>query len=66
MKNLLSYIKRLNWKAFSVALLTALLGAMGRTQDETIFERFLVWIIMGVPLSIIFLFIGIEEKNLKK
>ena len=63
MKNLLSYLKRLNWTAFSIALLTTLLGAMGRTQDNSIFESFLVWCIVGIPLSIIFLFIGVKSKN---
>lgn len=63
MKKIKNYIYRLNWTAFSIALLTTLLGAMGRTQDNSIFESFLVWCIIGVPLSIIFLFIGIETKN---
>ena len=63
MKKTLLYLKRLNWTAFSIALLTTLLGSMGRTQDNSIFESFLVWCIIGVPLSIIFLFIGIETKN---
>lgn len=63
MKKLLLYLKRLNWVAFSIALLTTLLGAVGRTQDESIFESFLVWVVIGVPLSTIFLFIGIESKN---
>ena len=63
MKKLLLYLKRLNWVAFSIALLTTLLGAVGRTQDESIFESFLVWVVIGAPLSTIFLFIGIESKN---
>lgn len=63
MKNLLSYLKRLNWLAFSITLLTTLLGAMGRTQDNSIFESFLIWGIIGVPLSTIFLFIGVKTKN---
>ena len=63
MRKTLLYLKRLNWTAFSIALLTTLLGAMGRTQDNSIFESFLVWCIVGIPLSIIFLFIGVESKN---
>lgn len=60
MKN---YLKRLNWFGFSIVLLTCGAGAAARTQDATLFQSFMVFLVMGLPLSTIFLFIGIEPKE---
>jgi len=60
MKN---YIKRLNW--FGFVLVLALTGAasFSRNQDSSLLVSFYVWMILGLPISLLFLFIGIEPKD---
>lgn len=62
MKN---YIKRLNWSGFFVMFFLMGAAAFSREQDPTLYHSFLVWILIGTPISLIFLFIGIEPKNRK-
>lgn len=59
MKN---YIKRLNW--FGFVLVFALTGAasFSRDQDPSLIVSFYVWMILGLPISLLFLFIGIKPK----
>lgn len=58
-----SYIKRLNWNGFFIILLLTAFGAASRTQDASIYDSFMVWLIIGVPVSLVFLFIGMDKKN---
>jgi FtsH-binding integral membrane protein len=60
MKN---YIKRLNWYGF--VLVFALTGAasFSRDQDPSLLVSFYVWMILGLPISLLILFIGIKPKD---
>lgn len=59
MKN---FIKSLNWSGALITFLICGLGAMSRS-NESIEKSLLVWLIIGVPISLIFLFIGrVNEK----
>jgi len=60
MKN---YIKRLNW--FGFVLVLALTGAasFSRDQDPSLLVSFYVWMILGLPISLLVLFIGIKPKD---
>jgi hypothetical protein len=60
MKN---YIKRLNWYGF--VLVFALTGAasFSRSQDPLLLVSFYVWMILGLPISLLVLFIGIKPKD---
>lgn len=57
-----SYLKRLNWSGFVFMLIITGFGAVSRKQDTSIYESFMVWLIFGVPMSLMFLFTGIEPK----
>ena len=57
------YLKRLNWFGFGVVMFTCAAGAAARTQDATLFQSFMVFLVLGLPLSTIFLFIGMEPKE---
>lgn len=63
MKNIKDYIKRLNWFGFVVVFFMCGAAAFSRKQDPTLFDSFLVWMILGLPMSVVFLFIGMEPKN---
>ena len=60
MKN---YIKRLNW--FGFILVFALTGAasFSRDQDPSLLVSFYVWMILGLPISLLVLFLGIKPKD---
>lgn len=60
MKN---YLKRLNWSGSFVMFIICGLGAMSRTQDPTLMESIYVWVMVGIPVSILILFIGMEPKD---
>lgn len=60
MKN---FLKRLNWTGFTIVLFCAGAGAASRKQDATLYESFLVFLVLGVPLALLFLFIGIKPKE---
>lgn len=57
------YIKRLNWFGFGVVMFACAAGAAARTQDATLFQSFMVFLVLGLPLSTLFLFIGMEPKE---
>ena len=62
---MIKFIKKLNWTGFSIVFLITLMGSLLRKQDDTIYESLLVFLLIGVPLSLLFLFLGIDEKNEK-
>jgi FtsH-binding integral membrane protein len=63
MKKFKNYINRLNWFGFFVIFLMCGGGAFSREQDPTLFHSFLIWMILGLPISLIFLFIGMKPKD---
>jgi hypothetical protein len=60
MKN---YIKRLNWYGFVLALSLTGAASFSREQDPSLLVSFYVWMILGIPISLLFLFIGIKPKD---
>lgn len=60
---MLNYLKRLNWEGFFIMFLICGLGAMSRKQDKTIMDSIFIWLIVGLPISLLFLFIGIKPKK---
>ena len=62
---MIKFIKKLNWTGFSIVFLITLMGSLLRKQDDTIYESLLGFLLIGVPLSLLFLFLGIDEKNEK-
>jgi hypothetical protein len=63
MGNFKNYINRLNWIGFFGVFLMCGIGAFGRTEDPTLFDSLMVWLILGLPISLIFLFVGMEPKE---
>jgi uncharacterized membrane protein YkvI len=55
MKN---YLSKLNWYGFVILLLLSILAAMTRNQDESILHSLTIGLILGIPISLFFLFIG--------
>jgi FtsH-binding integral membrane protein len=60
MKN---YIKRLNWSGFVLVLALTGAASFSRNQDPSLLVSFYVWMILGLPIATLFLFIGIEPKK---
>jgi FtsH-binding integral membrane protein len=60
MKN---YIKRLNWYGALLVFLMSGGAAFSRDQDPSLLVSFYVWLILGVPFAILFLFVGMEPKD---
>jgi hypothetical protein len=60
MKN---YIKRLNWSGFVLVFASTGVASFSRNQDPSLLVSFYVWMILGLPISLLFLFIGIEPKD---
>ena len=60
---MMNFIKRLNWNAFMLMLLFTALGCASRTHDKTIMDSLIIFLIIGIPLSLMFLFINIKPKN---
>jgi hypothetical protein len=60
MKN---YIKRLNWYGFILVLALTGAASFSRNQDPSLLVSFYVWMILGLPISLLVLFIGIKPKN---
>jgi len=60
MKN---YIKRLNWSGFVLVLALTGAASFSRDQDPSLLVSFYVWMILGLPIATLFLFIGIEPKK---
>jgi len=57
------YLKRLNWSGAGIMLCVAAAGAASRKQDDSLFESFIVFLIIGIPVALIFLFVGMEPKD---
>jgi FtsH-binding integral membrane protein len=60
MKN---YIKRLNWSGFVLVLALTGAASFSRKQDSSLLISFYVWMILGLPISLLVLFIGIKPKD---
>jgi hypothetical protein len=39
-------------------------ASFARNQDPSLLVSFYVWMILGLPISLLFLFIGIEPKDI--
>jgi FtsH-binding integral membrane protein len=60
MKN---YIKRLNWYGALLVFMMSGGAAFSRDQDPSLLVSFYVWLILGVPFAIVFLFVGMKPKD---
>ena len=60
MKN---YIKRLNWYGALLVFVMSGGAAFSRDQDPSLLVSFYVWLILGVPFAILFLFVGMKPKD---
>jgi hypothetical protein len=60
MKN---YIKRLNWSGFVFVLVLTGASSFARNQDPSLLVSFYVWMILGLPISSLVLFIGIHSER---
>jgi len=63
MSNMKNYIKRLNWSGFVFVLALSGAGSFSRKQDSSLLVNFYIWMILGLPFSLFFLFIGIKPKD---
>ncbi len=63
MKKIKDYIGRLNWYGFILVFAVTGAAAFSRDQDPSLLVSFYVWMILGLPIATLFLFIGIEPKN---
>jgi FtsH-binding integral membrane protein len=61
MKN---YIKRLNWSGFVFVFVLTGAASFSREQDPSLLVSFYAWMILGLPISSLVLFIGIKPKNI--
>jgi hypothetical protein len=59
----MKFLRRLNYQGFSIIFIITGLGAMSRQQDSTLIQSLQVWAIIGFPISFIFLFVGMKDKN---
>jgi FtsH-binding integral membrane protein len=60
MKN---YIKRLNWYGALLVFVMSGGAAFSRNQDPSLLVSFYVWLILGIPFAILFLFVGMKPKT---
>lgn len=60
------FLKRLNWGAFFFMLMICAFGAASRKQDSSLYQSFLIFFVIGVPISSIFLFVNMDPKPPKK
>lgn len=63
MTNMKNYLKRLNWYGFVLTFALTGAAAFSRDQDPSLLVSFYVWMILGLPLSTLFLFIGMKSKE---
>jgi FtsH-binding integral membrane protein len=61
MKN---YIKRLNWSGFFLLFVLTALASFARKQDASLLISFYAWMILGLPICLLVLFIGIKTKDI--
>ena len=57
------FYKRLNWGGFVFMLIFTLLGALSRTQDTSLSDSIQLWVFLGLPCSMLFLFLGMEPND---
>ena len=57
----MNYLKKLNWSGAAIVFALCILAAMTRKQDPNILTSFIVGLIIGVPISILFLFMGKKD-----
>lgn len=62
----MSFLKRLNWGAFFFMLMICAFGAASRKQDSSFYQSFMIFLVIGVPISCIFLFVNMDAKPAKK
>ncbi len=60
---MINYIKRLNWSGFVLVLALTGAASFSRKQDPSLLVSFYVWMILGLPISLVVLFIGIKPKQ---
>jgi FtsH-binding integral membrane protein len=60
MKN---YIKRLNWYGALLVFMMSGGAAFSRDQDPSLLVSFYVWLILGIPFAVLFLFVGMKPKD---
>ena len=58
-----NYIKRLNWSGFVLVFASTGVASFSRSQDPSLLVNFYIWMILGLPFSLFFLFIGIKPKD---
>lgn len=58
-----SYLKRLNWTGFTLIFAATGAAAFSRNQDPSLLVSLQVWLVLGLPIATIFLFIGMEPKE---
>lgn len=52
------YLLRLNWKGFLIVLLLSMIAAVVNENVDSYLEWLLLVFIFGIPLSLLFLFVG--------
>jgi hypothetical protein len=57
----MKYLKKLNWSGALIVFALCIMAAMARKQDPDILTSFIVGLIIGVPVSILFLFMGKKD-----
>lgn len=60
MKNIRNKIKKLNWSGFVIVFLLCSLGAIINENVSNIQEWLVLMILIGLPISILVLFLGRE------
>lgn len=63
MKKIKDYLNRLNWFGGILVFLLCGAAAFSREQDPSLLVSFYVWMIFGIPFSLLFLFLGIKPKD---
>ena len=58
-----NYLKRLNWYGAVLVFFVCGAAAFSRDQDPSLLVSFYVWMIFGIPSSLLFLFVGREPKD---
>jgi hypothetical protein len=56
------FIKSLNWSGAFITLVICGMGAMSR-NNESFTTSLMVWGVLGIPISAIFLFVGRDSEK---